>query len=78
MNEPVSETRMSACQPLDLTVQGRLVRTAPPAVPQARAGPAQNAADSPLRNPVPLVQVIGGGPLLIRGHHFFFNEPQQS
>jgi hypothetical protein len=35
-------------------------------------GTDHNAADSPLGYAVLLVEVIGGGPLLVQAHHFFF------
>ena len=49
VNHAVPETRMSTRQPFDLPIQGRLIGAAHPTVSQYRARPAQDAADSPLR-----------------------------
>src|SRR5271170_2123759 len=72
MDPTVSVTRMSPRQSFDLPVQGRLVSPALPTVSQARTGSAHDAADPSLGNSIPFVQVIGGGPLLVGAHHFFF------
>jgi hypothetical protein len=72
VNPAVSVTWMPPCQAFDLPVQSQFVGRALPAISHARAGPAHDAADSPLGYPVFLVEVVRGGPLLVRGHHFFF------
>src|ERR1700677_2319397 len=73
MDHTVTIPRMSPRQPFDLPVQGRLVSPALATVSQARTGPVHDSADPPLGYPVFLVEVIGGGPLLVRAHHFFFS-----
>ena len=78
MDPPVSVTRMPPRQSFDLPGQGRLVSPAAPAVSQDRARPPHDAADPPLRDPVLLAQVIGGGPLLVGAHHFFLRCPGAS
>ena len=72
MCSTVSETGIPPRQAFDLPVQHRFVRPTLATVSQARSGPAHDAADPPLGYFIPLVQVIGGGPLLVRAHHFFF------
>ena len=72
MCSTVSETGRPPRQAFDLPVQHRFVRPTLATVSQARSGPAHDAADPPLGYFIPLVQVIGGGPLPVRAHHFFF------
>src|SRR5436309_2232834 len=72
MDPAVTVTRMSARQAFDLLAQGRLVNPSAPAVPQNRARSIHDSADPTFRDPVPLAQIIGGSPLLVGAHHFFF------
>jgi hypothetical protein len=69
---------MSPRQPFDLPIQRWLVRPVLPAVSQARTRPTYAPENLSLRNSEPLVQVIGGGALLIRAHHFFSRCPGAS
>ncbi len=62
----------STRQPFDLPIQGRLIGAAAPTVSQYRARPAQDAADSPLRDIVLFTDIISSRSLLVWTHHFFF------
>src|SRR5437899_3203977 len=72
MDPPVSVTWMAPRQSFHLPAQDWLVRPAAATVSQSRARAAHDAADPPLRGPILLGQIIGGGALLVGAHHFFF------
>src|SRR5262249_60394653 len=59
-------------QPLDLSSQRRLITPMSPARSPVRARPPHDSAGPALRDPELVAQIIGCGPLLVRGHHFLF------
>ncbi len=77
VNEPgvnpfVPEPRMPAGQTADRSDQSLLARTRALPVTKRRAGAVQDAASAALGDAVGFAEVVGGGTLLGRRHHFFF------
>ena len=71
MDPSVAVTRMPPRHSFHVLFQGWLVGPVVATVSQNRARPTHDAADPPLRDPVVLAEIVGGGPLLVGAHHFF-------
>ncbi len=69
VDSPVPDSGMTPGQAFDLPDRGRLVGSVSPIVSQGRSRSADDAAGPPLRDLVPLGQVVCCGLLLVGGHH---------